>query len=472
MLKRRKAADHQAGADEEHQGQRHLRDHQHASNTCVDQRRRACRAQRAIQVHPCRPERGHEAEEERRDRAGGEREQQDGAVDPHGLEPRQVCGAQPIQDTRARPGREQPDDAAGHRKDRALGGELAKNAHPRGAERAAQGNLALAAGRASEQQVCDVGAGDQQQEADGDEEHHQRAPRVLDDILLQRNDPDAHVSGLVLGMLRAKLSRDAVHVRLGLLERHLRLEPPEHREERQVAWQLRRVVELQRLPDLRVGDLKRLRRQPQPEARRHDSDHGLIETVQPDPTTHDARIAAVPAPPQVVTENHDLRTTHRFFFRGEVTSVGRIHTEQREEIRRDRRDFDAFRLDAVSRQRADRSDHLRARAGGKNLEGLAALLVVPEVTWRHRGQGLRADPEVHPDVRDPLGRSVWQGSQQDAVHDREDRRRRAYAEAQRHDGYRRETWASNQRPQRVSNILPNSRHASLIADSADQRRDE
>ena len=110
-----------------------------------------------------------------------------------------------------------------------------------------------------------------------------------------------------------------------------------------------RVVELQRRPDLRVGDLKRLRRQPQPEARRHDADHGLIETVQPDPTTHDAGIAAVPAPPQIVAEDHDLRTTDRFFFRGEVTSVGRIHTEQREEVRGDRRDFDAFRLDAVSR---------------------------------------------------------------------------------------------------------------------------
>ena len=215
-----------------------------------------------------------------------------------------------------------------------------------------------------------------------------------------------------------------------------------------------------------------VRRQPQPEAGRHDADHGLIETVQPDPTTHDARIGAVPAPPQVVAEDHDLRTTHRFFFRGEVTSVGRIHTEQREEVRRDRRDFDALRLDAISRQRADGSDHLPAGAGGKKVERLAALLVVPEVTWRHRGQGLCADPEVHPDVRDPLGRSVWQGSQQDAVHDREDRRRRAYAEAQRDDGYRRETRTSNQRPQRVSNILANSRHVTLIADSADDGWDE
>ena len=123
-------------------------------------------------------------------------------------------------------------------------------------------------------------------------------------------------------------------------------------------------------------------------------------------------------------------------------------------------------------QRADGADHLRAGAGGKQLERLAALLVVPEVTWRHRGQGLCADPEVHPEVRDTLGRSVWQGPQQHAVHHGEDRRRRAYAEAQRDDGYRRETRTSNQRPQRVSNILANSRHVTLIADSADEGWDE
>ena len=89
-----------------------------------------------------------------------------------------------------------------------------------GAERAAHRNLALAAGRPREQQVCDVGARDQQHEADRDEERHERPPRVLDDILLQRNDPDVHVPGLVHGVLRAKLSRDSVHVRLGLRERH------------------------------------------------------------------------------------------------------------------------------------------------------------------------------------------------------------------------------------------------------------
>ena len=46
-----------------------------------------------------------------------------------------------------------------------------------GADRGADGDLALAAGGAHEQQVGDVGAGDQQHEADRADQHEQRRPR-------------------------------------------------------------------------------------------------------------------------------------------------------------------------------------------------------------------------------------------------------------------------------------------------------
>ena len=57
-----------------------------------------------------------------------------------------------------------------------------------GAERGADRDFLAAAERAREQQVADVGTGDQQDEADRRQQHDQRPADVADDVLLQRND--------------------------------------------------------------------------------------------------------------------------------------------------------------------------------------------------------------------------------------------------------------------------------------------
>ena len=154
--------------------------------------------------------------------------------------------------------------------------------------------------------MSDVRARDEQHEPHRHEQRHERRPRVLDDVVLERHDADLHARRLVHGVLGAQLPRDLVHVRLRLLERHARLEPAEHREEREIARRLVRVVELQRLPDLRVGDEERFRRQPQPEPFGHHADDGLIEAVEADPCADDVGIGAVAALPEPVAENDDL----------------------------------------------------------------------------------------------------------------------------------------------------------------------
>ena len=73
---------------------------------------------------------------------------------------------------------------------------------------------------------------------------------MLDDVVLERHDADAHVGRLVLGVLLPQLPGNVVHLGLRLVERHARLQPAEHREEREVAWRVPAVVEPERLPDL------------------------------------------------------------------------------------------------------------------------------------------------------------------------------------------------------------------------------
>ena len=62
----------------------------------------------------------------------------------------------------------------------------------------------------------DVGARNEQHESHGAEERQERRPRVLDDVVLQRHDADAHVRRLVYGMLLPQLPGDAVHLGLRL----------------------------------------------------------------------------------------------------------------------------------------------------------------------------------------------------------------------------------------------------------------
>ena len=79
--------------------------------------------------------------------------------------------------------------------------------------------------------MSDVRARDQQHETDRHEQRHERPPRVLDDVVLQRHDADLHAGPLVHRVLGAELPRDLGHFRLRLLERDARLETAEHGEE-------------------------------------------------------------------------------------------------------------------------------------------------------------------------------------------------------------------------------------------------
>ena len=91
----------------------------------------------------------------------------------------------------------EPGRSAGERQQRALGDELPDEPRAPGAERRPDGHLGLARGRPREQQVRDVDAGDQQDEADGAEQHFDRELRVADERVEQR--PRGHADLLVVG---------------------------------------------------------------------------------------------------------------------------------------------------------------------------------------------------------------------------------------------------------------------------------
>ena len=168
------------------------------------------------------------------------------------------------------------------------------------------------------------------------------------------------------------------------------------------------------------------------------------------------------ARPQAVAEDHDRRSADGFFFGGEVTAVQRIDADGREEVGGDGGDIHSLDVAAVA-EGAGRADQLPPGGGADRFEGLAALLVVPEVPGRHRRQRLRADAEIDPEVHDPIRLAITERTQQHAVDDGEDRRRGADAESEREDGDGGETGSSSEHPQRVAQILKDGAHQPFIS---------
>ena len=111
-------------------------------------------------------------------------------VDGNVREPREARRRQGLQEIRAPRRDQQAGGAADQAEQQAFGQHLAQQSAPPGAERRPNRQLALPRGRAGEQQVRDVGAGDQQDEAHRTEQDDQRPLDVTHDLLVHRHEAD------------------------------------------------------------------------------------------------------------------------------------------------------------------------------------------------------------------------------------------------------------------------------------------
>ena len=115
------------------------------------------------------------------------REQEHVRIDRQRAEPRQVRGADGLQQLDRARGETEAEDSAHGAQDEALGHELAKHAPPARADRLAQRELARPNHAAREQQVRHVDAGDQEKDRRRSGHDQQRRSQVADDVLEQRS---------------------------------------------------------------------------------------------------------------------------------------------------------------------------------------------------------------------------------------------------------------------------------------------
>ena len=225
-------ANHQTRSDEEHERQRDLADHEALAQqrlATVAAHRAARFAQGTGEARRGGVKRGQQAEDERRQHGDGPREEQHGHVERDLRLVGNGARRHEREERAQRTGREErAQQGRGQRNQQALDEQRPDDAPPTRADRAAQGDLVAPIGRASEQQVRDVGARDEQQESDGAEERPQIASDTARKGLLEREQARrASVSGNSDGYSALQVRDDRPEVRLGVRVGDVRLQAPE-----------------------------------------------------------------------------------------------------------------------------------------------------------------------------------------------------------------------------------------------------
>ena len=219
------AARQQRRADQQHHGQADLGHHQRAARSRAapppspprpDSFSGRCMSPRAISIA------GHDAERDRGQQR--QRDAQTQAFARRGRSPASRGSSTGVVATSAFTDHDSHGDAergAHQRQQHALGEELADQAAAARADRRANGDLALAHGRARQQQARHVGAGDDQQERRRAEQREERRPEDADDFGRERN----RARGVVAVGRRVLLARGASSARAARRSRPSTLTP-------------------------------------------------------------------------------------------------------------------------------------------------------------------------------------------------------------------------------------------------------
>ena len=280
--------------------------------------------------------------------------------------------------------------------------------------------------RSGQNQVRDVRAGDDEDEAGGRQQNQQDGRRGRDDLVPQAPGLDAEV-GLRLVGLGVRLDHGAVHdAKLGerRVEVGTRREPAEELRHAVDASLDHRRIEMMRAGD-DVGDdlgLLRIRHR-----RFEDADNGGGPIAQPDDLADHARIALERARPEAIGEHG------RAF--GVPAIVSRTEEAAHHRTKPHHVEVGASNHARANRPRLAETDHREfdGREVAECAERLHACLEVldlrdREVRIRHADAG-----GALTDVDEAIGIAVHEGPQQDAANDAEDRGVGADAERQRQD---------------------------------------
>ena len=217
---RHQAADQDAGANHQHDGERDFGDDQHTAcdaGACTRGGPLAALPQAVAEADLRHVKRRRQSEEKARHQRHREREDQHHAVDSNIADARERCGREGHEGQHPEPRQPDTQEARRQSEQRTFGEQLPDQSPARGADRGAHDHLARADAGARQEQVRHVGARDQEDHHDGAEQHVHSLANVADQQILQPDQRD----GLALVARRIRLGqprRNRHHLALRLLQ--------------------------------------------------------------------------------------------------------------------------------------------------------------------------------------------------------------------------------------------------------------
>ncbi len=335
------------------------------------------------------------------------------------------------------------DRRADDREHHALRHQLANESPAARTERAADRHLGLSCRRTHEQQVGDVGAGDQQHEHHGGENDVEGLFQIADRILLNVQDLGAPLA-IHLGEPMLHRLRDQPHLAVRGVDGNIVLHAPENahptRSARIVAQLLR--GEHAWRPDL-GGERIAL-------FRGNDADDRERPRIDPHGLADHPLVAAEVAPPELLAQHHDRCRARLVFPLAEETPVEGLDAQEVEQIRSHLHALNPLGVAALEHDvRGPAVDDRKAD------EILGLRRIVDDV---HRRGRVAVSLLRESNANQPVRLREWRRLKQDVVDDGEDRRVRADAEGQRDDRGGGEGGGGAQLSRGVDDVLPEVAH--------------
>ncbi len=394
-----------------------------------------------MQLQARNAQRGRDAAEKPREHGDARRERQHDGVHPDFRHAWKLVGRELTQEPHPPEGQREPGGGAGDGEHQALDEQLCADARGAGAETAAHRQLLLAGRGAHQHEVGDVGASDEEYQANGAEQHEQRSLQIAGDALGERHCDDPRAAAFGVGEDVASAHPEVVGNRHHLARDVLCPEARPHAADDAVAP----AIEVVRLDDEGRPELGAVG---EVEARGHDADHGGRPRKQLDGASHERGVAGEAPLPQRVAQDDCLRGVGHVLAGGETPAEHGPHADNVEEVAGDGGAVEAFGV-TDARERGSNpgvggDPGERARLRAEDLEH-------PDRHF-HLGEPLlrRRPPECDEAIR----LRVWQRTAQNTFDGAEDQGARSNAEREGGDGHAGESRVCAKGTQRVAHVVP------------------
>ena len=289
-----------------------------------------------------------------------------------------------------------------------------------------------------QQQIRDVRAGDQQQQADRAEQHPDVAGDPARERLLEGQQADAPLIRELGRLPLLQVRDDRRQIRFGLRIGHARLQPSEQVDVAH-AFDDPAALERDRHVDVRAAPH---------EALRHDADHGAHGVVQPKLAAEHVRVAAELALPESIAQHHDrLRAGARIVGRRRPPDERR-HAHHVERVERAVVAAQPLRIAVAGPQ------HVADGRGDDPLEDGVSLGDLDELIDRIAGPESALRRVRHPDAHQVVDVLIGKRIEDDGVEHAVDGRRGHDAERQGHDRQKGEPGTSRQPADAEPHVAP------------------